>query len=283
MLLVEYLARLGVGAMVVVDPDRVSLTNLPRLPGSRRSDVEGRFGSFLAGLMRRRPRLKIEVARRLALEANPGIQFTGLQLDVTDPLAADALRDADFLFCAADSMRARLVFNALVQQYGIPGIQIGAKAVGEGSTGSLIDVRSVVRHVSPGRGCLWCNGLISPSQLAEESLTDAQVVAQRYVDDPDVTAPAVITLNAVAASIAANDFLLYWTGLPGSFAADYLSVDHLRGRFMLQQARRDPECPECGPGPASRRARGDRALLPVRAKSERRVPPNGSRTLGEVA
>lgn len=33
----------------------------------------------------------------------------------------------DYLFLAADSMRARLVFNALVHQYLIPGVQLGSK------------------------------------------------------------------------------------------------------------------------------------------------------------
>jgi molybdopterin/thiamine biosynthesis adenylyltransferase len=38
-LVVEYLARLGVGHLVVVDPERIETTNLPRVVGGRRRDA----------------------------------------------------------------------------------------------------------------------------------------------------------------------------------------------------------------------------------------------------
>jgi hypothetical protein len=38
-------------------------------------------------------------------------------------------------------------------------------------------------------------------------------MGQRYVDEPEVVAPSVITLNAVAVSHAADDFMFYMTGL----------------------------------------------------------------------
>lgn len=264
MLLVEYLARLGVGSLIVVDPDRVSETNLPRLPGARASDVYGPLGRRLGRLLGFRGRLKVRLAERLAREANHSIRFTGLAADVADPDVAARLREVDFLFCAADSMRARLIFNALVQQYAIPGIQLGAKVASDAKLGEITDVRSVVRPVLPGVGCLWCNGLISPSGLAEESLSPDVLAAQRYVDDASIAAPAVITLNAVAASLAANDFLLAFTGMPATGHDGYLTVDHRRGRFAVEQPRRDDACSECGLGPHSRFARGDGASMPTR-------------------
>ncbi len=264
MLLIEYLARLGVGAIVAVAADRVTVTNLPRLPGTDIRDVYplGRIGRLLRVPGRR----KIEVARRLARQANAGLELLALALDVADPGAAEALAGCDFLFCAADSARARLIFNALVQQYGIPGIQVGAKVTADAASGSIEDIRSVVRPVSLRHGCLWCNGLISPSRLAEETLSEAELTAQRYVDDPSVEAPAVITLNAVAASLAANDFLLFFTGV-GAWREGYVTIDHRRGRFLTEEPRRDETCPECGIGSASRLGRGDRASLPTMARS----------------
>lgn len=274
MLLVEYLARLGVGELIVVDPDRVSETNLPRLPGARTSDVYGPLGRRLGRLLRIRGRFKVRLAERLAREANPAIRFTGLTGDVADPDVANALRDVDFLFCAADSMRARLIFNALVQQYAIPGIQIGAKVTSDAKSGELTDVRSVVRPVLPGIGCLWCNGLISPAGLSDELLSTEELAAQRYVDDASIAAPAVITLNAVAASLAANDFLLAFTGMPAIVRDGYLTLDHRRGRFVIELPRRDEACPECGCAPRSRFARGDGASLPTRTSgAARRASP----------
>jgi hypothetical protein len=40
-----------------------------------------------------------------------------------------------------------------------------------------------------------------------------QLVRQRYVDEPDVHAPSVVTLNAVANAAAVNDYLMSVTGL----------------------------------------------------------------------
>jgi ThiF family len=268
MLLVEYLARLGVGELVVVDPDRVAPTNLPRLPGTTARDAYGVLGRRVGHLLRLRGRAKIEVARRLARAANPNVHFVGLRADVTEAAVAARLRSVDYLFCAADSMGARLVFNALIHQYGIPGVQIGAKVVSDG-VGGLADVRSVVRFVTPDAGCLWCNGLISAKGLAEESLGRAERAAQRYVDDEAITAPSVITLNAMSASIAANDFLLRFTGAKVAAQAGYLTVDARLGRFVVETPRRDDHCPECGGGPASRASRADSVPLPVRVARQR--------------
>ena len=71
---------------------------------------------------------------------------------------------------------------------------------------------SVARPVAPDQGCLWCNQLISPAGLQHEAATAGERRAQNYLDEPDVVVPSVITLNATAASQAANDFLFAFTG-----------------------------------------------------------------------
>jgi hypothetical protein len=48
--------------------------------------------------------------------------------------------DCDCLFLAADSMRARLLFNAIVHQYLIPGVQVGAKVRVDPKLGEVLDV-----------------------------------------------------------------------------------------------------------------------------------------------
>ena len=109
-------------------------------------------------------------------------------------------------------MRSRHLFNQIVHQYLIPGAQIGAKVpVGKG--GAVGDVRVVVRPVMPDAGCLWCGGAISPAQLNREALSPEERERQRYVDDANVHEPSVITLNALGASQAVNDFLFMFTGL----------------------------------------------------------------------
>ena len=275
MLLVEYLSRLGVGHLVVVDPDRIDSTNLPRLPGARHGDT-GWFADRLWPARLRawgkgRARPKVDVARRLAREADRAVEVEVIVGDVLECSHAARFTDVDYLFLAADTMQARLLFNAIVHQYLVPGVQLGSKVSLNATTGQVLEVHSVVRPVTPDEGCLWCNELISPQRLAEEALSEQDRVAQRYVDDPEVAAPSVITLNALAAANAATDFLFAVTGLVQPDAAG----DYLRSRPQVRDVRwdrprRDDDCPESGRQPGSRFARGDGVGLPVRVRGSSR-------------
>ena len=66
--------------------------------------------------------------------------------------------------------------------------------------------------------CLHCMGAIPEAALTAEQLSDGERRAQRYVDDLDAEGddqlddPSVITLNAIAASLAATEFLFMFTG-----------------------------------------------------------------------
>lgn len=244
-LVAEYLARLGVGHFYLVDSDLVEKSNLSRIAGATLSDARAK-------------RTKVSVARRIILQANKRAQIRLIADDIAKESVAKRLIDCDYLFLAADSMRARLVFNALVHQYLIPGVQLGSK-IRSDSNGMLIDIMSANRPVRPGRGCLWCNQLIDPSELAIEAKTDAERKAQAYgVDEPN---PSVISLNAVSAAHAVNDFLLDYLCLRAE--SDLLHYEHfyfLKRTRSLVQPRKDLECPECSC--AGRYARGDSIALP---------------------
>ena len=119
-----------------------------------RSSSPDRNG-VLRALGRRLATRKVAVARRVARAANPGIVFDAIAADIADPAAARTLIDCDYVFWPPTGLRARLVFNALVQQYLIPGVEVGAKSKLD-KHGRVTDVFSAVRHVLPGFGCLWC-------------------------------------------------------------------------------------------------------------------------------
>ena len=243
-LVTEYLARLGVGNLVLIDPDEIEESNLSRVVGATRVDAEVCQG---------KTQIAVRHAREMAIHA----RLEPIAADVSRDSVAQLLRDCDFLFLAADSMRARLVVNALAHQYLIPTIQMGAK-IRTSESGTLDDAMSAVRHVRPGTGCLWCNGLIDPTQLAIEAKSDTERKEQAYgVQEPD---PSVITLNAVAAAHAVNDFLFDFLGLRQSHTeAAYRHFHFHSGKCQRVIPRQDPDCRECG----HRLAMGDALQLPV--------------------
>lgn len=243
-LVAEYLARLGVGNLVLIDPDEIEDSNLSRVVGATQADVET-------------GQLKTHIAVRHAREMATHATLQPVAGDVSRRSVARVLRDCDFIFLAADSMRARLVVNALAHQYLIPAIQMGAK-IRPGDRGILEDAMCAVRHIRPGAGCLWCNGLIDPTQLALEAKSDSERKQQAYgVQEPN---PSVITLNAVAAAHAVNDFLFDFLGLrTGDVEAAYHHFHFDRGKEQRVIPRRSPECREC----VHRLAMGDAMELPV--------------------
>lgn len=274
MLVVQLLARLGVGEFVIIDPDHVSRSNLSRLPEARLKDATGRFGDGWFGRLARSvgrngPTPKVELARRIVRGANPHAVITAIQGDVADDATAKAVVDCDFIFLAADTMLARDVVNQIAYQHLIPTLQVGSKVVVNPKTGDVLDVFGVVRSLGTAPGCLRCNDIVNVTKLAEEAVATAdQRRNQRYIDDPDITAPSVITLNAMAVGWAVNDFMQYATGIGRPSTGFRLLRSKPAGigqsQFTVQEPHVDPHCHVCSSKPYSALARGDGADLPTR-------------------
>ncbi|MGH8306410.1 MAG: ThiF family adenylyltransferase, partial [Steroidobacteraceae bacterium] len=149
-------------------------------------------------------------------------------------------------------------------QYLIPGVQLGSKVETDRATGEVLDVYSVIRPVTPDSGCLLCNKLINSAKLQEESISKEERRRQRYVDEPEVVAPSVITLNATVASQAASDFLFYITGLREPEAPSaYMRFQPISRKVWFDEPRRSQSCTECSGSSNSRLARGDARRLPA--------------------
>lgn len=266
-LLVELLARLGVGHFVLVDPDRVDPTNVPRLVDATSWDamawlVDKRRPEWLRKLGRRLATKKVNLSRRVIRRANRKARVERHFSVMEKPEVAEAIKDCDYIFLAADGHRARRLFNALVHQYLIPGVQMGTRIQVDPETGAVIDVHTTTRPVTPAKGCMLCNQAVSQARLRDESISQEIRAGQRYVDEDDSPAPSVITLNALSASQAANDFLFYITGLVNDDAFDgTIQGRPLKRTLRFVDPRRGKGCPDCGSG--GRLARGDKVRLPL--------------------
>ncbi|MEW2274174.1 ThiF family adenylyltransferase [Streptomyces griseofuscus] len=227
-ILVEGLARLGVGELVLIDDDTVDPTNLARLIAAEPDDPG-----------RPKTRLAIRNARR----ANPEIRVTTLSMRAEDPEASRQLALCDWIFLAADGDAARYVVNATAHQYLIPATQAGVKVI-VSTDGSVGQIHTATRLITPGASCLWCSGLIDPTRLAVDLQPATEREVARYV--PGVPAPSVITLNSLAAAEALNHFALAVTDLHED-GRDHAAVIH-RPRTRqrdLQNPRQLPACRWC--------------------------------------
>ena len=248
-ILVQQLAHLGVGRLTVVDFDVVKDVNLSRIVGATSEDV----GSP-----------KIGVLRRLTRAAAPGCVFTGVDGDIADADVAERLLACDFLFLATDTISSRLVFNAIVHRYLIPGVQIGAKVDLE-ADGSVGRVYVAVRPVIPTRGCLQCNSLVDPLRLQFENQSREERAAQNYLDEPEIIDPSVITLNGIGASHASTVMLFAVTGLADRSLMSHRLFFATDGEVFSVLPKKLADCVFCGSGPESMYARGGPVTnLPVR-------------------
>ena len=261
----EYLARLGVGELILIDPDQIDPTNLPRVVGARRRDALAWLRRphrpvILRRLGDRFAAFKVNIAARVAREASPTIRITAVPRSVMEPEAAALLTDCDHIFLAADSALARRLVNSVTHQYLIPNTQIGSKV--SAKNGKITDIFSVSRMSSPGSGCLRCNGLIPAWKLTAEATDPEQRKRQQYIDDDEVHAPSVITLNAAAASRAVDDWLMSVGGLveSGAPADHWVSYHPITGEVIEIEPAKDSGCVQCGP---NRFALGDGKVLPV--------------------
>ena len=84
-LVAEYIARLGVGHLVLVDLDVIEDTNLSRVVGATPTDVET-------------GQLKTQIAVRHLREARPDTRLEAIQGDVANDAVAKKLRDCRFHF-----------------------------------------------------------------------------------------------------------------------------------------------------------------------------------------
>jgi molybdopterin/thiamine biosynthesis adenylyltransferase len=266
-LVLEQLNHIGVGEPVAIDPDRIDVSNLSRIPGSTRLDALAWLAAsdrpWLRRIARRLARAKVRVARRLARRANPKGEFRAVVGDIRNAETLAELFDCDFIFLATDTMTSRLLFNILVHQFLIPGIQLGSK-IPVDAGGTIGPIHIAVRPVTPDAGCLSCSGAISQRLLHQEALLEEDLRRQRYLEDDAVEEPSVISFNAIAASHAVTDFLLFVTDLLDPGVAFGHQMFEPRSRtFGDVGLRKDPLCPYCGRHSSSAYAAGQVLPMPT--------------------
>jgi hypothetical protein len=158
--LVEQLARLGVGELVLVDDDRVEERNLNRIVNSTAADAVGR-----------RPKAEVlaDAVRRMDL----GTRVRAVVANLWNREAAEAVAGCDVLFGCVDTHEGRFLMNLLASHYLLAyfdvGVRLDAVAAGP-DRGRIREVCGSVHYLLPGGSSLVSRGLVSLDRVRAEGL-----------------------------------------------------------------------------------------------------------------
>lgn len=196
---VEMLARLGVGKLVLVDPDKVERKNLNRIVNTTAEDAASR-------------QPKTAVLKRAIAGMGMDTHVNAFETDLDDRAAVLALAECDLLFGCVDSADGRDALNKIATFYLIPLIDVGVRVDADGE-GGVAKITAAVHYLIPGGSTLLTRGVITAKQVSDHALwrTDRDryesLKAEGYVHGVAVDSPAVISINGFAASHAVNEML----------------------------------------------------------------------------
>ena len=146
-----------------------------------------------------------------------------------------------------DNDLSRTLALQLALEHGREYLQAGTD-ITLAENGAIVGLRAEVTGAEIGRYCPICCGRLSPGQASIEARAyaggevAARARSEGYV--PDVAAPAVMSLNAVAAGMLAMEIQRRAAGIG---VRDLLQMDLQLSRLFAQdRVRSDCDCDVCG-------------------------------------
>lgn len=206
-----YLAAAGIGALGIVDSDRVELNNLQR--------------QILHNISSLGQEKTLSAAQRIRL-LNPDVEVRMWQVKFSAENALELVRDFDFVIDGSDNFATKFLVNDACVMAGKPFSHAG-----------VLGFKGQALTVIPGRDdspCLRCVLPEIPSQ--DETPTCAQ---------SGVLGPVAGTLGTIQATEAIK--VLTRVGEP--LVGRLLHLDALAMKFQTVELKRDPACPVCSAKP----------------------------------
>lgn len=231
-MLAEAIARMGVGRMLLIDPDDVEIHNLDRLLYAGRRDV----GTPKVELVARHLRRGATAARfRVQTHVRP----------IQDPAARLAALDCDVLLSAVDRPLPKDLLNRIAYTHCIPVIS-GGVYIDRKRDATLGQAAWSVTVVAPGLRCLRCDGQYTTSDVTMESdgsLDDPAYVRQAFAPSPMPANQNVFPFCANVASFMVIQLLrlvvadVWWPDTGGR-----LHYSMIPNQLRLEKAECGPHC-----------------------------------------
>lgn len=196
---VEQLARLGVGELVLVDPDIIEKRNLNRIINSTDEDARKRIP-------------KVDVMKRAIDALKFGTTVKTFVKDLDDLEVIESVALCDVAFGCVDGLTGRNLLNKISTYYSIPFFDTGVKLEADGK-GNVDQVVGTVNYFQPGLSSFFTRNIFSPQALSVESIKKndpehyADLLKEKYIKGVVEHRLAVISVNMLFAALVINEFL----------------------------------------------------------------------------
>ena len=227
---VQQLALLGVGRLVLIDDEEVDNTNRNRYVGIRHDDP-------VPGMP------KVSLGLRIARETNPGVEVVPIRAPLRSQAAFGAVIDCDYVFGCLDNEGARLILNELCLAYAKPYFDLASDILDGGSR-----YGGRVCFVGDNNGCLVCRGELDTDAarvdlMNPEQRRDHEAIYGVPMKDLGEVGPSVVSINGVIASLGVTEFMLMASGVrPPNGVLRYHGQ---RGIVSVVRDDLDPTCYHC--------------------------------------
>lgn len=241
----EQFSRVGITDVVVIDDDRIEVSNLTRLLGAMKSDI-GKLKAEVLG----------KHAKRLGVKNVTAIKDSAIRQDVLM-----ALRDRDLILSCVDNDRTRSLLNRFAYQYLVPVIEMGTRL--DAREGQIRAAAGRVVLVGSGMTCMRCSHHLDPERIRAESLPKeerAVLEKEGYVMGVDEAVPTVISLNAVVAGLGVTAGLNLFLRLTGGIQPVGQIYDAASGSVFATNDVHEPGCDICDES-AGIKALGDSQIV----------------------
>lgn len=219
-IVVEQLARLGLGKLLLVDPDCVEHKNLNRILNATLKDAES-------------ARPKVDVLASAIQAMGLGTKVETHESYLGD--AVEAVAECDIVFGCVDTAEGRHMLNRLAAFYCLPYFDVGVRLDADGS-GGIKQICGTTHYLQPGGSTLLSRGAITVDQIRAENIRRSspeeyeRLEKEKYIIGVNEDRPAVISVNMLFGALVVNEFLarLHSYRLDGndSFASHGLSLTH---------------------------------------------------------
>lgn len=227
---IEQLVRLGVGKLVLVDPDFMEEKNLNRIINSTVKDTFDK-------------KLKVDVFSDVINKIGLGTDVKTYSTNLYDDLTAlKELTECDVIFGCMDSVDGRFLLNQLCAFYLIPYFDMGVHLSADGK-GGIENICGSVHYIQPLKSSLLTRRLITEegvratSQKRKDEAEYAHLVKNSYIINITVNNPAVISVNMQISSHAINEFLNRIHPFRSDFAA--ISTIDYTNNYIINEKEED--------------------------------------------